>query len=596
MCCTFPGCLLFGMLFTVVMCASFFRTAFYTITAVLTIFTWCYSTNLALLSSYGAYLMRQAVKKDYHKMLQELQQQKPAYANACHIVILPNYKEDEEMLLQTVTNIGRSAMAKTSIRVVLAMEEREGPSARDKAERLIKQTSHMFADVIATYHPVNLPGDLAGKSSNTQWAYQQTLQQFAGVLGKLDASQVFLTVGDADTLWHPQYFSALAYHALSMPQKQRSWAMWQPPILLTRNLQSVPAATRLSGYGTHLFELSGLANLTLGWNVHFTYSAYSLTLALAAHPLIGGWDRDVIAEDHHMFCKCFFAALWEQMDPLPGSEDDTPPKNSRKPVKVKTQVHPLYVPATSYLVESSEGYWASCWARFQQARRHSQGVSELSYVILQYITLMMTPGRRAMAFKTHMAVFNIAFKMANVHIIQMVQTLSILMATLFLVPQTIGWALGGGLSTLMGNAAVEGVFTALSSQSFGGLAKWAIFSTFGPIPPIGMLMSVTSFLVVQDALSGKFTQDLFNPGKSFKSVMPGMCPESQESECEGKRSGLRPFSLWQSVQLFLMIQSDYFGCAYVTLIGYGLIPVTMACWSLLKRGQKFEYIVAAKPN
>ena len=37
---------------------------------------------------------------------------------------------------------------------------------------------------------------------------------------------------------------------------------------------------------------------------HFCYSAYSLSLALASHHLVGGWDRDVIAEDFACVVSC----------------------------------------------------------------------------------------------------------------------------------------------------------------------------------------------------------------------------------------------------------------------------------------------------
>eukprot|EP00409_Alexandrium_fundyense_P004429 CAMPEP_0185904944 /NCGR_PEP_ID=MMETSP0196C-20130402/4212_1 /TAXON_ID=2932 /ORGANISM="Alexandrium fundyense, Strain CCMP1719" /LENGTH=74 /DNA_ID=CAMNT_0028624361 /DNA_START=15 /DNA_END=235 /DNA_ORIENTATION=- len=74
------------------------------------------------------------------------------------------------MMLHTLHNLARSALARDSMYVVLAMEEREGWAAREKAAALIDETRHLFADIIATFHPANLPGDVVGKSSNVQWA------------------------------------------------------------------------------------------------------------------------------------------------------------------------------------------------------------------------------------------------------------------------------------------------------------------------------------------------------------------------------------------------------------------------------------------
>mmetsp|Transcript_11495 Transcript_11495/g.16362 ORF Transcript_11495/g.16362 Transcript_11495/m.16362 type:complete len:124 (-) Transcript_11495:15-386(-) len=123
---------------------------------------------------------------------------------------MPNYKEDEDMLIETLENIARSPIAKDCIRVVLGMEARES-GARDKAERLVKiaQEKDWFADIFPAFHPKGLRGELAGKSSNTQWAYSQAIAKYATELQTWNAAKVFISVGDADTLWHPQYFDAL---------------------------------------------------------------------------------------------------------------------------------------------------------------------------------------------------------------------------------------------------------------------------------------------------------------------------------------------------------------------------------------------------
>merc|ERR1719238_1845524 len=106
-------------------------------------------------------------------------------------------------------------MARENVRVVLAMEAREA-HAQEKANRIIANTRHLFAGIMAAYHPEGMPGEIAGKSSNTQWAYRAALQQWSPPLSRLDSSQVILTVGDADTLWHPQFFSALSCEAMSL--------------------------------------------------------------------------------------------------------------------------------------------------------------------------------------------------------------------------------------------------------------------------------------------------------------------------------------------------------------------------------------------
>ena len=35
---------------------------------------------------------------------------------------------------------------------------------------------------------------------------------------------------------------------------------------------------------------------------------------MARNRLVQGWDPDMIAKDHHIFCKCCFAAMWNCLD------------------------------------------------------------------------------------------------------------------------------------------------------------------------------------------------------------------------------------------------------------------------------------------
>ena len=50
-------------------------------------------------------------------------------------------------------------------------------------------TGHLFEEMKATYRSLGIAGKVAGKF---HWD---------------DLSSVYMTVGDADTFWHPQFFS-----------------------------------------------------------------------------------------------------------------------------------------------------------------------------------------------------------------------------------------------------------------------------------------------------------------------------------------------------------------------------------------------------
>ena len=92
---------------------------------------------------------------------------------------------------EALENLGRSPQAEKHLRIVLATEAREGPHPHDKAECLIAATGHL----LKTVHPTSFgPSDSFGR--NTVWNF---------------TSSVFKTVGDADTPWHPQFFSAFTF-------------------------------------------------------------------------------------------------------------------------------------------------------------------------------------------------------------------------------------------------------------------------------------------------------------------------------------------------------------------------------------------------
>jgi hypothetical protein len=584
-----PGLILFSMILCVLVAAVASTTAFYVITAALTLFSLSYSTHLSISCAFGAWKMRRTCRHNWDEKLKDLQER--AGTTIDHIVLLPNYQEDEQMLQQTLENIGRSAVAQDSIRVVLAMEAREGIAGQQKAERLIENTKHLFAGVMAAYHPVGMAGEIAGKSSNTQWAYRAALQQWGTHLSRLDPTQVILTVGDADTLWHPQFFSGLAYEALSLTAVERAWSIWQPPVLLLRNLFSVPGPTRVSAYGTILFELAGLSNQIFG--THFSYSAYSLTLALASHHLVNGWDTDVIAEDHHMFCKCYFASIREnvsaQSRKVARAATSTLPRQVRTTLEgvPSLQLRPVYLPAISYLVESDDGWLASVYARFQQARRHSQGIAELSYVFLQYAHLLRETGVLGLTTNTHAQILGIASKMGTVHIVNQVQSLALVVAVVMLSSGVATWILDGGISTAMEVASSAGYVNAIwtAAGGFDGLLKYAL-AIFGPMPPTGILMTCTTAIVISDVLEGRLTP-------SAKKL--ATC-SSDVNDIAANEVGPVNFGYVGRLKLFFYIQSDLTLMAHFTLLAYGLVPVSLAAWSLMQRGHKFEYIVAAKPS
>jgi len=563
LCCQIPGVCTASMIAILCSAAVCEPTVFVVLAAALSIYVCGWTINMSVFSSVGAWRMRRDSDRDWHGELLKLHDEDPNSFDTIHFVIVPNYMEDESTMKETLVNLGRSPMAQHRIRIILAMELREGPGVQEKAKRLISSTSHLFADISATFHPAGLPGEVPGKSSNEQWAFRHIMRSYDSELKKtFDPSRVFLTVIDADSILHPRYFSALALQGMTMSKESRVWKIWQPPVLLLRNLFSVPGVTRVSGLGTILFELAGLANQSIG--SHIAFSSYSLTLALASHKVVAGWDPDVIAEDHHMFVKCYFAPLWEAaLRPFD--------HNSTDAVKPKVELEPIYLPALCYMAESAhQEYWSSVAVRFLQARRHAQGVAELAYSLLQYIRLCMTVGFFSIPLVTHRGITCIIWKMFTVHITNVVQATSLVLGVLAIVPKAVLWALGGGLSTFLAGGA--GFFASVGATD---VAWYAMVCTLGPLPPVMMLASFTTFVVVQDVLDGR--HDV------------GQARLIQNNPAQPR------LSLWQKISLLAWNQREIMTLGEPTVLLFGMVPELMAIWSLIWRGTAFQYLVAPKP-
>jgi len=567
---------------------------------------------------YGAYLGSRYLLRDssidWHAKLEELQANDPAANEVMHIILLPNYKENENMMMETLQVLSKSPMARTRTRVVLAMEAREGEGVKEKAERLVQKTSHLFADIFATYHPPDLPGEVAGKSSNTQWAYRAAMRRFEPIMLGCDFSRIFITVGDADTLWHPQYLSAVAYTGLTMSREERVWKIFQPPVILMRNMFSVPAPTKVTLYGHIMYELGHLG--TQFFFPAFAYSAYTLTLALASGPEVDGWDVDVIAEDHHMFCKCYFANLWTQ-----ALDTEARKKYGLIHMRSKVKVVPIFLPVTGYLVESSDGHMASLHARFQQARRHAQGIAELGYIVLQYVRLWQSVGLRQLPARVHWGIWKAIAKLVLTHCVAPVQAFCMMsLAIIFLLPN-IQWLVFEGVALqFFRDQVLTGTVTTwlLSQWREMDKSEQTLLSSLSQLLAIVPgFMTVSAWVVITAVIDGSYYNKLGQPDSSHS--MDRVDEDDSDDANSGDAGAGKklavpaepcwtvsakgvpnivtgPMTAGRRLYLLCMIGWEIMNYSYLVLWGFVMVPCFMAAWSLFRRGTAFEYIVAPKPT
>jgi len=404
-CATLPCVTTFGLPLAVACCSrSFPQEVFITLKILTVSFVFCTGMYMIVFAGLAVKSVENAMKFDYgslvrsepgerHEACYEVQghEANVPEPEVVHWVLLPQFKEDEEVVSMTLRSIGQSPGARTSICILLAMEQREA-GAEEKAERLRRRFGVEFLDIFATYHPADLPNDPAGKASNTAWAFKELVQHLQ--MQERDLSRVVMTVADADSDFHRGYFDALQ-HLYREAGEDCEYRIWQSAVIHLKNYHRQPAPVVAGTFFTAMSELACLADPNA---VRFPYSTYSLSLNLARR--VGGWDPEWIAEDWHMGIKCFMLTLG------------------------RCRVQPVMLPTLNYTPEDCT-WWSTIMARWSQAKRHSLGFSDLSYyfMMLPLVFRHVKNSEGKMGPRSHELLkmigygFLILTKLSNVHII-----------------------------------------------------------------------------------------------------------------------------------------------------------------------------------
>ncbi|MFN0094505.1 MAG: hypothetical protein ACKVVT_06965 [Dehalococcoidia bacterium] len=261
-----------------------------------------------------------------------------------HLVIIPNYKEDEAGLARTLDSLAAQVNAEQLV-VVMAMEERE-PGASEKAARLVDRYRSRFAGMFSTFHPHGLPSETPGKGSNEAWAARQAFARLIDGRGD-DLARYTITSCDADAVFHPRHFAALNYLFLTSPDPYRTF--WEPAIFNSNNIWDIPAPLRMPD---GLSGINRLSNLILPGSVRFPTSCYSLSWKMLDE--VDYWDEEVIPEDWHLFLKCSYA------------------------LGDRVNCQPLFLPLGNDCV-LTDGWWKTIRAHYFQSVRHAWGATDIPY-------------------------------------------------------------------------------------------------------------------------------------------------------------------------------------------------------------------------
>jgi hypothetical protein len=290
-----------------------------------------------------------------------------------HLVIIPSYGEELDILRRTLDRLAVQASARTGLSIVLATEAAE-PGSAENGTQLQAEYGAAFEHVFVTVHPQDLPGEMQCKSANQSWAIRCARRLMVDQLA-ISADHIVVTTTDADTLWHPAYFECLSVLFATDPQRYATY--WQAPIRYHANAWATHPLMRLLHAYSSAWELAYLA---APWWQGLPMSSYSLSLRLLESA--GYWDTDVIADEWHMYLKSYFRCGGDQ------------------------RLQPVFLP---FLASATTGRTLrqAIQERYWQTFRHAWGAKEIGYTISQMARCPKTPGWRAFLLLLRVAHDNI---------------------------------------------------------------------------------------------------------------------------------------------------------------------------------------------
>ncbi|TSC93794.1 MAG: conserved membrane protein of unknown function [Candidatus Berkelbacteria bacterium Athens1014_28] len=295
-----------------------------------------------LIAGYCFHVME--MKTDWISLLKELPPN-GEWQKIYHIVLVPTYKEDIEIIRGSIKSVQNSDYPKNRIIYVLATEERDKENAEKYAEILKKENQGKFLDFIVTMHPDGLPDEIKGKGPNITYAMKEVLPQIEKL--KIPFRNVLVTNMDTDNIMDKKYLSCLTYKYLTIPDPMHK--SFQPLPMYFNNIWDVPMPMRLIGMGSSFWQMVVASRPSRLRN----FSAHTQSLdALCATDF---WSKTTIVEDGHQFWRSYFVFHGNHC------------------------VVPIFVPIYQDAILGAT-IFATIKEQYLQKRRWSWGVSDIPYV------------------------------------------------------------------------------------------------------------------------------------------------------------------------------------------------------------------------
>lgn len=248
---------------------------------------------LSIHQRYNWKRLKHNMKVDWKEMVGSLK-----YEHIYHYVILPYYKEPEEMVETAIKTIQDADYNKKRIIIGLAAEKRAGQDALEIAHRIKKKYGGVFAGIVLTEHPENLPGEIKGKGPNITYAAEQAKKEFIDT-NNIPYKDIIVSAFDIDTVVSPQYFLCLTWHFLTVEKPHKT--SFQPVPLYNNNIWEATAISRVAAFSSTFWQMiqqERAEKLT-------TFSSHAISFKALNE--VGFWQKNMISDDSRIFWNLYMA-------------------------------------------------------------------------------------------------------------------------------------------------------------------------------------------------------------------------------------------------------------------------------------------------
>lgn len=221
-----------------------------------------------------------------------------SYGHLHHLIILPYYKEPREVLEGALRGLAEARYDPKKLIVVLAAEERAGESALALAREMESLWGSTFGHFLVTEHPADVPGEIAGKGSNTHWALHRVKERIID-REQIPHRDILVSIFDVDTVVFPNYFNCLVWHFMTALHPYKS--AYQPVPLFTNNLWEAPALSRVMAMSSTFWQMIMQERPDRA----ATFSSHSVSFQALYE--IGYGQPNVVSEDSRIYWNLMIA-------------------------------------------------------------------------------------------------------------------------------------------------------------------------------------------------------------------------------------------------------------------------------------------------